>query len=307
MVDDKGPEQSVSEASAVSSWFSDHEAEWAAETRSDAELFKVASTETDDDKHAHAVFTLRYRGTREIYDAAVELCRSKWATERRCGVNVLALFGHRRGWDHPFHEETVDLFLDMLKREKRVTVIHMLMWGLEELDDDRAVGPIIEFKHHRNRCIRRKAATVLGHFGATNEDALRAVIDLCRDQDKDVRDWATFALGTQFQQGDLDLPEAHAVLWERADEDDREIRSQALRGLAFRGERELTERLIRELDADEIFDDVLEAIEHLADPVFLPHLLPLREWEGMSGLVELEAVIAACGGEARSPEVTDEL
>lgn len=267
---------------------------WAAETRTDEELFHVVVTETDDEKHEHALFTLRYRGTREIYDTAVRLCHGRLAVERRQAVNVLAQFGHKYGRKHPYHQETVELFLNMLASEKRVTVISMLLWGLEQLDDDRVVEPMIRFTDHPNKWVRKQAAIALGHFAHDNEQALRAVIDLCSDADRDVRDWATFELGSQFDPGDLDIPDAHAVLWERADEDDREIRSQALRGLVFRGETGLTERLMRELDADEIFDDVLEAVEYLADPAFLPCLLPLREWDTISGY--LEDAIAACGG-----------
>lgn len=268
---------------------------WAADTRTDEELFHVVVTETDDDKHSHAVFTLRYRGTREIYDTAVRLCHGRLAVERRQGVNVLAQFRNAYGRKHPYRQETIDLFVDMLASEKRVTVISMLLWGLEQLDDDRVVELMVRFKEHPNKWVRKQAAIALGHFAHCNEQALRAVVDLCRDPDRDVRDWATFELGSQFDPEDLDIPEAHTVLWERANEDDREIRSQALRGLVFRGEVGLTECLMRELDADEIFDDVLEAVEYLADPAFLPRLLKLRTWKS-NGLYDLEDAIAACGG-----------
>ena len=267
-----------------------------ADSRSDDELFDVVLTETDDERHSHAVFTLRYRGTREIYDTAIGLCRGRLAVERRQGVSVLSLFRGKYGKEHPFHQETLDLLRGMLEREKRITVIHMLLWGLSQLDDDRAVRPIAELTNHANKWIRKSVAIALTSFAGESEHALRALIDMCRDPDRDVRDWATFGLGSQFELGNLDLPEAHEVLWERAEEEDREIRSQALRGLVFRGDNVPNERLIAELQADELYDDILEAVEMIADPVFLPYLLRLREWREIPH--SLEDAIAACGGEA---------
>jgi HEAT repeat protein len=300
MSDDMTPESRESGLQQLEAIWSERKAARRNDKRSDEELFHAALDAQGDDRQAEAVFTLRERGTREIYEAAAALCQSKKARERWCGVDVLGQFGyHVYGGNHPYHEETVSLFLDMIEREKRVTVLGILLWALAELDDPRAVEPIARFSTHANKWVRRQAAEALTHFAHDNEAALRHLIGMCSDPDRDVRDWATFGLGSQFDPGDLDLPEAHAVLWERADEDDTEIRAQAVRGLVFRGEKGLTERVIRELSTYELYDDVLEAAEFIADPALLPHLLPLRGTLDRNS-DSLEDAIKACGGEAQA-------
>jgi len=277
----------------------DPQARWRDDTRTDDELFHAVLTEKDDDARGDAVFVLRWRGTRDIFDQAVSLCGSRKAAERWEGVNILGKFrdpGRELG--NPYRAETVDLMLGLLGREKRITVLCVLLWALEELDDDRAIAPIITFGQHPNKWVRRNAAVALGHFACRDEPAQRALIELCRDHDRYVRDWATFELSL-YEPDELDLPEAHAVLWERAAENDSEIRCEALRGLAFRGETGLTDLLIRELTSDEFYDDVLEAAECLADPALLPYLLPLREWEQINEAC-LDDAIAACGGESET-------
>jgi HEAT repeat protein len=75
------------------------------------------------------------------------------------------------------------------------------------------------------------------------------LIELTRDVDDSVRDWATFALGTQC---DADGPEIRKALADRLCDSDNEVRGEAMVGLARRAD-------------TTVIDCVAEALESL-DP-----------------------------------------
>ncbi len=74
---------------------------------------------------------------------------------------------------------------------------------------------------------------------------MHALIELSADSDFDVRNWATFGLGTLI---DLDTPEIREALRQRLDEEDDELRGEAFVGLAKRGDTACIAPLLRELN-----------------------------------------------------------
>ena len=62
---------------------------------------------------------------------------------------------------------------------------------------------------------------------------LAALIALSADDDLDVRDWATFALGTLSEDDGAPLRDALAA---RLDDEDEDVRLEAVHGLALRGD-----------------------------------------------------------------------
>jgi HEAT repeat protein len=117
---------------------------------------------------------------------------------------------------------------------------------------------------------------------------------LTSDVDSDVRDWATFNLGTQSR---LDTPAIRAALWARVDDSDDEVRGEALCGLAEKGDRGVVDAVIRELFDERGSPLAVDAAEALPDPRLLPALLHLRA--NHTGVIHgLDDAIAACGGSA---------
>jgi HEAT repeat protein len=79
--------------------------------------------------------------------------------------------------------------------------------------------------------------------------AIQSLIELTKDEDARVRDWATFALG---QQVDADTPSLRDALIERLTDSDDDARGEALIGLARRGDRRLIPALIDELESESV-------------------------------------------------------
>ena len=86
----------------------------------------------------------------------------------------------------------------------------------------------------------------------TDARAIAALIELSSDPDYDVRNWATFGLGSQI---DTDTPAIREALWARLEEPEDEVRGEAWVGLARRGDVRVAAALLRELELHEV--DVL--------------------------------------------------
>ncbi|WP_244871963.1 HEAT repeat domain-containing protein [Catellatospora sp. TT07R-123] len=106
------------------------------------------------------------------------------------------------------------------------------------------------------------------------------LIVLMGDVDQDVRDWATFGLGAQL---DDDGPLIRRALWERTDDPYQDVREEAVRGLARRGDRRVLPLLARLLELETVGVAVFDAAAELADPSLVPLL---REFSGAGSAIE---------------------
>ena len=97
--------------------------------------------------------------------------------------------------------------------------------------------------------------------------------DLSRDADEEVRDWATFGLGSLTE---VDTPELRETLLARLVDTDDNTRGEAVIGLAKRHDPRVVAPLIRELTGKYYGIFAVEAVEAFPLPVFYEHLLPLR-------------------------------
>jgi len=128
-----------------------------------------------------------------------------------------------------------------------------------------------------------------------------ALAKLTRDEDRDVRDWATFVLGRQLES---DSETLRAALRERVQDSDPEVRGEALLGLPRRRDVSIAPAVQRELEGEFHGDWAVEAAGLLRDPRFLPALRELSERlaakDAVYFLGSVQDAIAACEG--RRPE-----
>lgn len=257
--------------------------------RTTEKLLHAALGSEGEDGYWTAVTILWFRGTQEVFEAARELLASDQAENRALGADVLSQLGTP---SMPFVHESVTGLLDLLSKEKHPVVLHSIGVALGHLKDPRAIEPLIRLKAHPDGDVR--FGVVYGLLGWENQGAVDALIELCSDADTEVRNWATFGLGSLI---DGDTPEVREALLRGVDDEDAEIRGEALVGLARRKDERVIEPLIRELEAipqaSEWWDHLLEAAAELADSRLCPALLGLR---GEVGGKEcgLEEAIAAC-------------
>lgn len=126
---------------------------------------------------------------------------------------------------------------------------------------------------------------------------VNALTKLSRDIDRDVRNWATFALGSQLESTSPTLTDA---LRERLADSDPEIRGEALLGLARRRDMSIAPAIQRELEGEFHGDWAAEAAGLLGDARFLPALRSLYSrllgGDAVYFRGSIQSAIAACEG-----------
>ncbi|VTS00193.1 heat repeat-containing protein : HEAT repeat-containing protein OS=Singulisphaera acidiphila (strain ATCC BAA-1392 / DSM 18658 / VKM B-2454 / MOB10) GN=Sinac_4359 PE=4 SV=1: HEAT_2 [Gemmata massiliana] len=242
-------------------------------------------TDEDNDPHYDVIHVLRERGTREVFDAATRLLASACPMERALGVNIHAQLGYKQ--DKPFAAESVQLLANLLETEENEDVIYAALMAFGHLYRLECLPSAVRFASYPDDHIRYGVTCALA--GLDDERAIATLIVLTGDTSALVRDWATFALGSQTEWDSLEL---RAALWARTADVDDVTRGEALKGLAHRRDARAAEAIVAELDGPDPYLTTVEAAEILADPGVLPALERLRVRR--PGDRYVERAIAAC-------------
>ena len=275
-------------------------------TLSDASLDELARRAlAEEEKDAagedtawEAINELRRRGSQDVFERARSLVNSTVALERKLGFDVLGQLGLER----PFREETVAILRTVLAAESDAEVIAATLIAFGHLRDERGRPHLLALAADEAPEIRRSVAWALPSCAVRDEDgklvdqeALTALIVLMEDDDEDVRDWATFAVGQLF---DDDTPEVRAALARRLSEPHEDTREEAICGLARRHDERAIAPLI-ELLKGLPGSGALDAAEEMADPRLIEGL-EIALQKGRDHLARIESALACCRRSATS-------
>jgi HEAT repeat protein len=199
----------------------------------------------EDDTPWQAVAVLRLRGTAEVFGLAVEYTRSGKPKVRARGLDVLAQLGAGKSdSDRPYLGQCVSIAIESLKDDDAL-VIHSAAWALAHLGTDEAQAALTPLKRHPDPGVRLAVAHgVAAHEGP---EPVATLIELMTDSDDDVRDWATFGLGSI---STADSPEIRDALRRRLEDPYEPARSEAVWGLAHRNDPAGLRLLLERLEAE---------------------------------------------------------
>jgi len=197
--------------------------------------------------------------------------------------------------DGPWRDRSLEICAEMLRDESDPDVVWAVAHALGQLEDGRAAALLLPLAEHPDSDVRFKVAMGLpSTYDQDNPDEaiVAALIALSGDEDEDVRDYATFGLGTTLES--VDTPEVRAALRARAEDEHADTRNEALAGLAFRYDPAVVPLLSKELESDEVDSVTVQAASVIADPQLLPGLRRLADALGPGEQAELERAIERC-------------
>jgi HEAT repeat protein len=254
------------------------------DTRSVDELIEAALTALDEEVAWDSTCALHWRGTAEVLGRAQLLCRSDCSEERRLGANILGQLGVP---DRTFPSECAALLFTMLDSEIDADVLQAIFSAFGHLHESKVIAVAPQYAKHPDSDVR--FAVVLALTGHEDEAAVDLLIALSDDSDSDVRDWATFGLGTQLK---LDTPQIRNALTARLDDPDDDARGEAMIGLAYRRDRRAIPAIKKDLESC-VTEKAVEAAAIFESPELLPALIALRGLPGISSTF-LEGAISDC-------------
>ncbi len=254
---------------------------------------EVERLEFLDDDYWHIVHELRTRGSDVELALCKQLITSDNFIERMLATDILGSLGYQD--NSKYYEYAMQTLMKMLDDEHE-HVIGSACFSLghrSEPDDCRAIEKLIKLAEHPSTFVRE--GVVYGLMAKNNADAIDTLIKLCDDEYFDVRNWAIFAIGSQIE---TDTPQIREVLTRKLDDDNFEIRGEALVGLAERGDSSILPKLKKELEGEFEGSYALSASELLADASLLPYLqrMQVEEIDEMESyhISCLEDAIKAC-------------
>lgn len=194
------------------------------------------------------VVTLHKRGDDESFVAAAELLDSSNPARRALGADILAQLGAAPDvpvGDRPLAGPAFGLLLQLIAIETHSDVLQSITTAFGHLADPRGIPALHALRGHPDEDVRH--GVVFGLLGQDDDLAVETLVELSRDPAPDVRDWATFGLGTQIERDDSQVRDA---LVARLNDPDDDTRGEVLRGLAARGDERAIPQLLIELESD---------------------------------------------------------
>lgn len=218
--------------------------------------------------------------------AGLGMIRSGDPVEREMGCDLL---GHASDQNEACRVETVGVLVALAEGEREAGVLSALARAIERTYDPRALPVLLVLAEHSDAEVRRQVACSFPGILTDSPDGpdVHALIALTRDQDPEVRNWATFTLGSQ---AEADSPAIRDAFWGRTTDENADAREEAIHGLARRRDLRAVPLLIELLGNPEGAHVLtFRAAEAMGAPELLPALLGY-EPDG----VGVAAAVAAC-------------
>jgi len=228
-------------------------------------------TDRDADDRWQVVAKLHGRTDRFAFEAACRLAVADDSSERVLGLDILGQIGYSA--DRPFLEETLPILITA-SSDDRAEVVAASIAALGHIGDHRGLPSALRHAGHVCDDIRYSVAVALPAVAGDPPaaQAVEALILLSADADPQIRDWATFGLGSQL---DVDGERVRDALAARLTDDEGDTAGEALVGLARRGDQRTLAPLLAWLAADP-GNLIVEAAAELGAAEALPALLRLK-------------------------------
>jgi len=217
------------------------------------QLIVRAYIEEDEDRYMDYIHILRLRGNDEVFQLSKKLVYSKDSVNREIAASILSQFGYKT---RLYKGESVYL-LSKLLADKNEDVICNTIYAFGHRKCTRYADKLASFGTSKSLQIKEALAFALG--GYENQKSINTLILLMKDKNDDVRNWSTFSLA---QITELNTKKIRDALFESLDDEESEVRGEALLGLALRKDERVIKVIIEDLQShfygSWIFDAIVE-------------------------------------------------
>jgi HEAT repeat protein len=230
----------------------------------------------------------------DVLAEATRLILGDAERSRTLGADIL---GRLVGVETGSRSAVLETLVGALAVETAPAPLASIVAALGHVGDPGTLGLIFPLATDPNAEVRLAVAFAVATVSPQPlaSDGRTALISLSRDKDPEVRDWATFGLGTL---SDVDGPDVRAALLERTEDASHEARAEALFGLAVRRDPRAVPHLIRALQSPLVGGLEVDAAAAAADPRLLPALWALQH-AGRADEGRLRRAIDRCSGRDR--------
>lgn len=235
-------------------------------------LVELARQDDSDDRErtSPALVVLQCRESRDVFDKAKALTQSKIGCDRALGYKILM-----RNAGLAYLAEAIEIVLEGFEGENEADVLENLAYAAMHLHIDGRSKYLKSLVGHPSAAVREAVASSLG--GEDDRQSISALVKLTRDSSEDVRNWATFSLGTLCHRNTAPVRDA---LFSRLEDDHEETKLEAMFGLALRKDPRILQVVREALQDERVSGFAIEAAEELADPSLYPFLQNLKlKWQ----------------------------
>ena len=198
-------------------------------------LIRLALAHGTSNRGWDAVAQLHRRGSPATLARVEALMRSPGVRQRALALDIAAQLrvaphGGADGGE-PYALEAAQAMLVAALADPRPCVLQSAIAGLGHQPVAGTLAALLGFVDHPDVRVRWALTHTLAEY--PEPEAVAALLRLSSDRDDAVRDWATFSLGTL---SDADDEAVRARLWANAHDPNRDVRGEAVVGLARRSD-----------------------------------------------------------------------
>ncbi|WP_081466385.1 HEAT repeat domain-containing protein [Collimonas fungivorans] len=244
-------------------------------THSLKSLVGIALQGWDSDKSWQAIAELQMRGSPEALAISRRFTKCRNWRKRALGLYVASQLrrsqkgGTIESVEYALRETQAMLLVGL--RDDCVEVVRAAISGFAHRPHQSALPNLIRFASHPDQQIRLQVAITLGSY--IEIESIDALLMLATDISDDVRNWATFGIGSMHR---ADNSKIRDLLWRNLQDSDEDVRGEAVVGLAIRKDERVISVLLELLDTHcRVFE--LDAAERTASPLLLDRLNALKK------------------------------
>lgn len=217
------------------------------------QLIVKAYAEENEDKYMEYIHILRSRGDNEVFELTKKLVYSKDSVYRDISASILSQFSYKT----KLHKGESVYLLTKLLYDKDEAVITSAIYAFGYRKCTRHANKLASFGTSQSLQIKEALAFSLG--GYENQKCIDALILLMKDENDYVRNWSTFSLA---QITEINTEKIRNALFENLDDEEKEVRGEALLGLALRKDERTKEVILEDLQhsfyGSWVFDSIVE-------------------------------------------------